>query len=233
MAVSLKNRQVQIPNGFAFRIPEIGFIAPPYQSFDVLVNTVLRVVTANSQLARKYHWPLDKAGVEMWVDRVNADICLRNGWKDYINISQTNNPQFSDFPKVSAPETVKRLQAVAGAVRKINSGVKLLLDWEKSGEPPAMTGVAEHRASICETCPKNAKGGLTQWFTVPASEAIRSRISRLRDLNLTTNRDEKLNICQACLCPLKLKVWTPKRLIDEHLTDEVKKELPSFCWMLE
>lgn len=222
---TLKNRQVQIPGGFRFRIPEINFQTTPYGSFDVVVSEVLKAVTANPKMANLKRWPSDRAGVESWVDTMNAEICRLQGYYDYINTE-------ASLPKPPAPSTLQRLQSVAGAVRKINSGVKLLLDWEKSGEEPVTNGVAEHRASVCETCPKNGKGDLTRWFTVPASEIIRNQLSRIHDLSLTTSRDGILGVCQVCLCPLRLKVHAPQRLVVEHLTEETRKELPKECWII-
>jgi hypothetical protein len=35
-----------------------------------------------------------------------------------------------------------------------------------------------------------------------------------------------------CLCPLKLKVHTPKELVKKHLPAELAKDLPMTCWML-
>ena len=223
---TLKSRQQSIPGGFRFRIPELKFETPSYASFDTVVSAVLKVVRANPELAAKKGWPTDQTGVENWVDFVNANICAVNGWKDYI-VGDPYQP-----PKTTAPGALQRLQDVAGAVRKINAGVKLLLEWEHSGEAPVANGIAEHRASICETCPQNGKGDLTRWFTVPASEIIRSQLNRIHDLKLATSRDDKLGICQVCLCPLKLKIWCSQALVEKHLSEETKKELPSFCWVL-
>jgi hypothetical protein len=222
----LKNRQLQIPGGLRFRILELKFETPPFTSFDVIVNTALRVVLANPEKAARNGWPTTREGMCDWVDRVNAGICEHNGWGDYI-ISTGPPP-----PKSPAPEQIKALQSVAGAVRKLSAGASLIIEWDQTAEPPVTSGVAEHRASICAACPNNGRGALTGWFTVPISNAIRGQMEKFHDMSLTTTLDDKLGVCGICLCPLKLKVHTPQALVEKHMSEEVRKDLPEFCWML-
>jgi hypothetical protein len=49
---------------------------------------------------------------------------------------------------------------------------------------------------------------------------------------LKTDLDHALNICQACLCPLKLKVHVPLDLIRKHLSPQAKSALDTHCWIL-
>lgn len=228
MSAVLKNRQMQIPGGFKFRLPEIGYQSPPFQSFDYLVSSVLRVVLANPKVAKAKDWPTSYGGVVTWVDRVNADICEKNGWNDYIITSNGPPP-----PKLPAPATIQRLQAVAGAVKKITHGVEALLEWETSGLPPVDLVVAEGRAAVCAACPQNGRGDLTRWFTIPASEQIRFHMQRVHAMNLKTRLNDKLGVCEACMCPLRLKIFSPTELVKKHLTDDLKAELPKECWMLK
>jgi hypothetical protein len=96
--------------------------------------------------------------------------------------------------------------------------------------------VAERRASVCVNCPKNEPGDLTRFFTVPASEAIRKQLERAHLLKLHTQSDSQINVCGACLCPLRLKVWFPISFILKHMTDDVKAELQPEsprCWILD
>lgn len=224
---ALKSRQRQIPNGFKFRIPEVRWQSAPFASFDTIVNQVLNLVTSNPALQKVY--PTSREAIADLVDRVNADFCKLNGWNAYI----TDPAPDVSPPKPMAPSAVQRLQAVAGAVKKVNAGARLLLDWEKSGQPPVDNSLAQERAFVCSTCPQNGKGDLTSWFTKSASELIRSQLSRLHGLNLSTALDDKLGVCDVCLCPLKLKVHAPKSLILEHIPDDVKSQLPAHCWILK
>lgn len=225
---SLKSRQTQIPGGFKFHLPELNWHGPPFSSFNTLVDAVVQLVAKNPWLAKKNGWPTDRNGVERWVEQYQCSLCLANGWHDYITQMEGD----TEPPKSVPPEFMARLQAVAGAVRKLEAGVQVLLDWEVSGEPPVDRGTAECRALICHLCPKNKPGHMTSWFTIPASEVIRQKLDRLHGLKLFTSVDEKLGVCEACLCPLKLKVHTPLDLCRKHLTPEVKADLDPRCWML-
>ena len=81
----LKDRQRQIPGGFRFVLPELQYESAAFSSFDVIVNSVTKLVNANPQLAESNGWPLERAQVADWVDSFNAQLCERNGWKDYFN----------------------------------------------------------------------------------------------------------------------------------------------------
>lgn len=81
----LRDRQRQIPNGFQMELEPVGYKAPRYASFDVIVDAVTRVIQANPDKAAKYHWPLTRPQVADWVDEHNARLCASYGWKDFIN----------------------------------------------------------------------------------------------------------------------------------------------------
>ena len=214
MTASLKNRQVQIPGGLQFRIPEVGFIAPPYQSFDTLVASVLRVVLANPKLAAKFRWPTDRAGVEVWVDHTNAMVCQQNGWKDYITVFRDLEP-----PKLPPPSGAHPLEALA-------AGAKSLAEWFGAGGEPVEKELALSRAKVCFNCPQNHPGDWGNWFSRSASELIRKVCS------LGTEYDEELGVCEACQCPTKLKVHVPIPHILNNIPADSKAALDSKCWIL-
>ncbi len=120
---------------------------------------------------------------------------------------------------------------VVAAVKAVSVGARTILDFEESGEPPVDNFKALERAEVCVTCPMNEAGDLTRFFTIPASEQIRKQLERKHELKLETGLDHKLNVCSACLCPLKLKVWFPLKFILTHMSDEVKAKLDSKCWI--
>jgi hypothetical protein len=223
---ALKNRQMQVPHGMKFQIPEVKWRSAPFASFDTIVNQATAIINSNPALQQTY--PTDRESVAALVDQFNTMICQQNGWTAYITGDPSPPP-----PKPMAPASQTRMASVAGAVKRVNAGAALLLEWEKTGEPPVESAEAVRRSVICETCPQNGKGDLTSWFTVPAAELIRGRIGRLHSLKLTTPSDEKLGVCMACMCPLKLKVWAPLPLIKKHLSQEVKNDLPAHCWILD
>ena len=57
------------------------------------------------------------------------------------------------------------------------------------------------------------------------------QIQTAQELDLTTPYDSKLGVCAACDCPMRLKVWTPLKLILEHMLPEAKAALDSKCWI--
>lgn len=129
------------------------------------------------------------------------------------------------------PSILNRFASVASSLKKVAVGVGTVLDCVE-GEPVSKEE-AERRASICVGCNENGKGNFTEWFTVPLSEAIRKAEAKLKERDLTTSVHELLGTCQACLCPLPLKVFCRMDKIKKHMIAEVQSDLPTHCWILE
>jgi hypothetical protein len=216
-----------------FYLPEVKWQAPQGSSFDTIVRGLQRVILANPFLAQKHKWPTETRAIEDWVDLYNATICAKMGWNHYI--LDESGPV--SVPKAQAPQHLANLQSlrdVAGAVKEIISGAQSLGEWIDSGEPPVERAAAELRALICVACPQNSPGDFTKWFTIPAAELIRRHIQKAQDRNLATLSDDRLNLCLACHCPLKLKVHVPLPWIAKRLTDSQKARLAEgkSCWIL-
>lgn len=228
----LKNRQIQIPGGLKFYQPQTKWQPPAFASFAVIVQSLISHRNANPALRDANRWPTDEATVADEVDEFNARMCEQAGWTDYIQSAVgTAPPPF--FPAPSQMDQSK-LVAAAGVVKKIWAGVRTLNDWLDSGDDPVPAEQSANRAAVCADCPKNVPGDFSTWFTKPASEAIRRQLERVKDRKLSTPDDVKLNICEVCYCPMKLKVHTPLKYINAHLSDEVLKALESGnnCWIL-
>ncbi len=225
----LTNRQMQIPGGLRFYQPETKFKAAG--SFNTITDQVLAMRKANPAIAAAKGWALDWEGVASDVDAFNAAICERMGWLNYIsqpNLSAPVSPKF----KALSPLDQKQLSAVAGTAKKVWQGVRTLNDWIDSKEPAVEPYLAEQRATTCVACPLNGKGGLEEWFTKPAAAAIKVQFEKLAARKLTTAQDDNLNVCTACLCPLKLKVHAPLKHIVSHLGEETRRALDPKCWIL-
>src|ERR1035437_1925879 len=227
----LKDRQRQIPGGYRFYLPELKWSAPGnFPSFTVVCSALNQVIRANAYLATKHHWPVDEHGIESWVDLYNATVCSRMGWADYVleDVGGT-------LPKSSPPpHNLASLSAAAARAKELVAGARTLVEWIDSGAPPVDRDLAQSRALICSTCPKNEKGDWTHWFTTPAAELIRRQVQKAADRSISTVYDEKLHLCVACHCPLKLKVhvpidWIAKRLSPDQIAK--LKEAPN-CWIL-
>jgi hypothetical protein len=74
---------------------------------------------------------------------------------------------------------------------------------------------------------------MSNFYTRSASELLRMQMQTAQELDLTTPYDSKLGVCAACDCPMRLKVWTPLKLILEHLLPEAKAALDPKCWILD
>ncbi len=122
-------------------------------------------------------------------------------------------------------------RVVAGA-SNVARGTAILVEWIGEGGVPVEIPIAEARAAICAECPLNDKGDWTRWFTQPASDLITQQLAVKHDLKLATSFDDKLQVCSACGCPLKLKVFTPMKHIRAHLSGESKAKLVPYCWIL-
>lgn len=140
-------------------------------------------------------------------------------------------------PPVSPPRLVGAVQDAVAAVKKLAAGASALLEWEEAGLPHVEPSVAALRAATCSICPKNQQGkSLTEYFTVPVAALFEKRFKKLQEMRLTTPDDGKLAVCQACLCPMRTKVWMPNELVKKRLKPEQRAELNQInprCWQLD
>lgn len=226
----LNNRNRMIPFGLRFYQPETRFDATSSVSFNNLVDRVVAMRKANPALVAKHGWATDWNAVADEVDAFNAAICERMGWLDFINQPGAGAPPTPKF-KALQPLAEKQLSAVASKVKKVWQGVKTINDWIESDTPAVPAEQAQKRADTCAACPLNGTGGLEEWFTKPAAAAIKVQFERLAQRKLSTTVDDRLNVCSACLCPLKLKVHAPLEFISPHMGDDVRALLDPSCWI--
>ena len=212
------------PQGWTYYQPQTGWTAPTplASSFDQTVILIIRMRQANPAITVRHKLPTDVVSVG---NELEAYTRLRLGMPPANTVPKMP-------PPASLPQMSGAVQASVAAVKKLAQGMALLLEWEESGLAPVAAELSAARAAVCVECPKNGSGSLTEIFTVPASEKIKARLQRLHALALHTPHDEKLNVCQACLCPLKLKVHTPMELIKKRLKPEQIAELDHRCWIL-
>ncbi len=232
MSYRLINRQKQIPNGMKFLQPETTWKPrSQYPSFDSIVSGLIAHRLSRPDLVASKNWATDYDSVAAEVDAFNALLCARHGWNDYITDGQGEAPP--PKPQALLQQEKSAIAAAADKAKKIWGGIKTLNDWIDSGAPPVPQATSEGRAAICASCPKNGQGDFTSWFTKPAADAIGKQIEKLGQMKLKTPHDANLNICEVCLCPLKLKVHTPKEFIKAHMPIEVLNELRRVdgCWI--
>jgi len=129
------------------------------------------------------------------------------------------------------------LGAVAVSSRNILHGAQNLLAWSENGKVVPRE-VADARALICTAgapgntrCPMNGTGDWKTMFTEPAAEMIKNQLSAKNAMKLATKYDASLGVCEACACPLQLKVWAPLEYALRKMSKETKDKLPEWCWM--
>lgn len=216
----LKDRNRQIPNGFKFILPEVGYKSRDFDSFSTIVNQVSGILRSNPARAKLYGWPQTDEDIANWVDEYNAMLCANNGWNDYI--IQGVGEVLHD-PKSGPPH--RRVAALA-------AGAKSIAEWIGQGNVPVGTELATARAKVCVACPLNKPGDLSNFFERATSDLIRRYIEQSVDSMLTTPYDQKLGVCDACMCPMRLKVHTPLRHILSNMPEHIVDELDSKCWIL-
>ena len=230
----LKDRNRQVPGGgMFFYEPSTRWRSTEWASFSTIVQEVIAHRRGNPQLMTKFGKSIDQSTVENEVDAFIANVCQQMGFSGYI----TGNESAPPAPKSSALSAAEASQlAAAGAkVKMIWAGIKTLAEWLDSGTPAVAPELSESRAATCAACPLNGSGDLGQWFVTPTANAIKKQVERLQERKLTTSNDEKLNICTACLCPLKLKVHAPIEIIKNHSVDSAldKMRTAPACWVIK
>jgi hypothetical protein len=214
------NRNETPPGGFQFHQAQSGWSAPtPVAStFNQTVELIIQHRRANPAMTAQHKLSLDPGAVGTELESYTA---RRLGLPD---------PKPAPAPPTRQSMSGKVVQAVAD-VKKLAAGAAVLFEWEQSGDPPVDQEVANQRAVICATCPKNEAAGFSRYFTAPVQAIIMKQFERLHKMNLKTPSDDKLNVCQACICPLRGKVWVPLSLILKRLKPEERAELDPRCWI--
>ncbi len=221
MAYRLKNRQMQIPNGYSFIQGETGWQSRRGSSFHSIAVEVMNHRLANPHLSQQHGWKTDMAGCEQDVEDYNVKVCMQMGWFQYLQ-----GGDGSPLPKASPlPHHLSR------NVANVAAGSEVLVEWIASGAEAVSKITADNRARICAQCPQNKKGDLLSFFTKPVSEAIRKLMSARSEWKLETPDDAALGVCSVCSCPMKLKVWMPIERIRSKLSPETIAALDPSCWI--
>lgn len=208
--------------GWKFRQPQFGNWENKMAlvGFDASVKNIINARVANKALSIKHNLSTDYNTVADELIQYNRKL---RGIPDTI-------PSFFRLSR-------SRLADVAAAanaklIRRPATGIATLADWLGNDGKPVSQPLAEQRAAICAGCPQNKPGDLTAFFTRPVADLIRRQIEERNRMKLHTVHDEKLNVCDACGCPLKLKVHVPLDFIKAHIKAPEWAALDARCWML-
>lgn len=221
--VKLRSRLNAPVNGWWFTDPAIDSKAFSAHDFNSLVMEVINRRKNNP----RFNLSTDIATVQNEVDTQNALRMLSiRGADSYV--TQTGG---GPDPNLQARRSGGR--AVAGSISNVAAGAATLADWLGEGGKPVSPQQSSLRASICAVCPQNGKGDWTKYFTEPAAAYIRRQLALKNQYNYTTPSDEQLGVCEACTCPLKLKVHTPINHIAKNMDEETRAKLDATCWVLQ
>jgi hypothetical protein len=212
------------PGGWQFRQPQSGWSAPTPTSntFDQQVVAIIKHRTKNPAMVAKNKLSTDFNEVANELEMFNR---LRLG------IPLESPPSF--FPQ-SRASNVQDAAAGTSWFRKIvrtGTGIATLGDWLGKGGIPVDQSLANQRAEICSDCPQNKSGDFLSLFTKPASDLIRKQLQERKQLSYSTPADDRLHFCEACGCPLLLKVHVPIKEIRSHMKQPELNNLDPRCWI--
>lgn len=193
-------------------------------------------IRANFAKAKAAGLPLSMIDIENAVDAYNSQICRQNGWTRFLQ----ETPAQSPFPMPHQPSVPLTLrQRISRSASAVAAGTRTLLEWIASGAEAVPQEQANARAAVCARCPVNSMNApdmadkpLSQWFTVPAANAIKAALSMRDEWGLSTPDDVKLGVCLGCECVMRLKVHVPLNKFLSKMTVEGKAGLDKNCWVL-
>lgn len=137
-------------------------------------------------------------------------------------------------PIVTTPADKHRAGALEEAVRRVRAigkGAAVLADWFGHGGFPVAYTLAANRAEICAACPRNVSSDWLANVTGWLADFVHQQLKLRNELELRTPWDAKLKTCELCGCHLTLKIWAPAQYVQQTLTEAMRHELPSPCWM--
>lgn len=217
----LKEVQKQIPGGFQFFVPQTNWKPAPFSSIDSIAQQLIQHRRGRPDLVAKHGWSLDLGQVTAEVTAYQVEICVQNGWNDYL----LGGGEGTSFFPPPQPSLLNRVRSVAG-------GAEVIIDWLKSGAEAVPSELSNNRAQTCSTCPMNQPGGFESWFTVPVSKAIRAAVEHRKEMNLSTSFDDQLQVCSVCLCPIKLKVHLDINRLLRDTPKATHDAFPQHCWII-
>jgi len=221
----LKDRNKQTPGGHKFYDAILKYRARPWASVEEIAAGLIAARKANPALTQQHGWSTDDVTVRNEVDEAIALHCQQMGWHGYL----ADGGQPAPVPFRQTHQS----QRLLGRLKNVAASSPVIIDFVKSKEEAVPIKLATQRAEICLACPHNQKTkSLLDVFTTSASEAIRKGLEQLMGWNLEVPNGEELSVCAVCQCPLKLKIFLPLARIRLKMSDEVREQLPEWCWIL-
>jgi hypothetical protein len=234
------------PGGYRFFQPQTGWPPDPTTEFSgmTLEQTEDKVIEHRKDNPR-FKLPIDRKTVEEDVCMYTAatlpkpshpfdpEFCLT----DRASKKEAGLPPSRSLPAAGPRAAAQPVAGGAGSAigiwaRNTIAGIGTYLKWfgSRVTVPHSVSGV---RAMTCLVCPKHSThpGALDRMNQIIGSELMRvMNILTLR--KLATSVDDRLGVCLACDCPVKVKVHCDLKHILENITPEAKAALDPACWIL-
>lgn len=208
-----------------FYDPVLKWTSPSWASFSVICDGLRSARMANPGLTASKGLATDPNAIADEVDNFIAAHCQQMGWNDFITGSGGSSAPFPVAQHQPRP-------SLAQQGRNVAVGVETTLEWIASGAEAVPQEQSTSRAEVCTKCPLNTKGGWLSLFTVPAQKAIQAALNRKTEFKLTTPFDDQLGCCEACSCPMQLKVHVPFEKFFPKMTQPAKDGLDPNCWIV-
>lgn len=232
LPMPLLNRRIFVPGGWFFYQPQTNWPADPNaffagMTFDQVVAEIIQHRKANP----RFNLTTDPEEVAAELDlftcfRLNFDpnYC-RGGIGDAVLKKAPPSP-------LSLTEASgQRSASVVEGVKRVAIGIGVLLEWVGAGLKPVPPEQSAQRAQVCVTCPHNEPKDIMSVFTVPAANLILRQMEAKNRMKISTPHDEALGICGICSCVLKLKAHSHIEHVTKHMSADMLKEFPDFCWI--
>lgn len=211
----------EFPNGgWQFVQPQFNWEAPRPKSdtFGQTVAEIIKVRLRNPAITAKHNLSTDPETVGMELENYTR---ARIG----LDVIDTSPPK--TVPRMPLPHT---LRGAVSAVVKLAQGNALLYEWIPTGKVVVQER-AEARAQTCLKCPKHGTDSWTKLITGPASNKIKYLLEKRDEMKLQTPYDKDLKVCDVCLCPMGLKIWTPIDILLAKTNPTTLAEFPPNCWI--
>jgi len=218
----LKSRTKFPPGSFQMIHPEAGQKEPWKGSFSEIVSKELVFRSKNPVLVQKNGWSLNIEDIEGDVDFYNSQRMIAGGFLNFVELEG----------EVPAQKKTGLFANVASAAAKVKTALAIYRDLLGPDGKVVAKEESERRAAICVQCPKNdIAGGLKKYFIKEAAREIMLVAGMLKDINVSTSQDDNLGVCEACECPMAVKVHVSNEILKKHISPDQVSKLHESCWI--
>lgn len=102
--------------------------------------------------------------------------------------------------------------------------------WQRDQYRLVSQSTAESRAQVCVRCPLNVDKQNVATRLLGHNFDPKEFFAVLQGRH--TPQDDRLHICDACDCIMRLKIWLPLSIIKDYMPHETIQALDLKCWIL-